>query len=283
LKTRGVRAIEVGENRGFAAASNIGARETDGDAIFFLNSDTQLDRRCLKALAAALQDHPQYGFFAPKMVSMADRGLLEGAGDLIPKDGRPIKRAAGMSTATPLDPEIISPSGGAALWRRELFKSLNGFDEDFFAYLEDVDLGLRARLMGAAGLYVPGAVVYHLGGGVGRARLEGQTTETPGLKAALDRADVVRLVARNKIWLWAKCFPAAIIIRHALHLALGLIKSAAYHTLLSGQSAAFFKGTIEGLAGLPAMIKKRYIIQSTKIVTDREVEEWIKRASLSLW
>lgn len=279
LKSRGARVIELEKNRGFAAACNVGARETNDDAIFFLNSDTQLDRRCMKTLAAALENHPQCGFFAPRMVSLTDRDMLDGAGDVIPKDGRPVKRAAGMSASTPLDAEIIAPSGGAALWRRGLFESLNGFDEDFFAYLEDVDLGFRARLAGARGRYVPEGIVYHLGAGA-------QMLDTRGLSPLSvthphDNPDVVRWVARNKIWLWARCLPTRVIIRHAPSLALGLIKSAAHHILRSGQGAAFFAGTMQGLAGLPHALQKRKFTQSTKAVTDREVGKWIKTASRS--
>jgi GT2 family glycosyltransferase len=187
-----------------------------------------------------------------------------------------------MSAATPLDAEIIAPSGGAALWRRRLFESLNGFDEDFFAYLEDVDLGFRARLAGARGRYVPEGIVYHLGAGSSHvAPLASQAVPRLVSQAVHDNPDVVRWVARNKIWLWARCLPTRVIIRHAPSLALGLIKSAAHHILRSGQGAAFFAGTMQGLAGLPHALQKRKIIQSTKAVTDREVGKWIKTASRS--
>ena len=277
LRLREVRVITLPANRGFAAAANLGARETSGEAVFFLNSDTLLDTGCMKALFAALTNHPQYGFFAPKMAQLENRDTLDGAGDIIPPDGRPIKRAANWHTSTPLGTDIMAASGGAAIWRRQLFEKLGGFDRDFFAYLEDVDLCMRAILSGATGCYVPDAVVYHLGAGVERNRDPGRVPSP--VVAVHDSPDVVRWVARNKIWLWAKCFPGYWFLRNGPEMALGLIKSAAHHILRSGQGRAFFAGTLEGLTGLPKMVRKRREIQSGRTITNREIGKWIKTAS----
>jgi hypothetical protein len=121
-------------------------------------------------------------------------------------------------------------------------------------------------------------VVYHLGAGVERSRSQTHVT-SPGTQAAHDSADVVRRVARNKIWLWAKCLPASWLLRFGPAMALGLLKSAAHHTFRSGQGRAFFSGTFEGFAGLPGMLRKRREIQSGRKITNRELRKWTRTAS----
>lgn len=276
LKSKRCKLIELDKNYGFSYACNLGAKISSGGALFFLNSDTQLDRLCIAMLAKSLIQFPSCGFFAPKMVQLHERDLLDGVGDIFPRDGRPAKRGDGMKSAVPFSEEIFSPCGGAGLWRKNVFESLGGFDEDFFAYLEDVDLGFRARLVGVRGRYVPQAVVYHLGGGV---RSKGKIAE----KRGRDSPAVVRWVARNKIWLWAKCLPALVFIRLLPFLIFGLLKSAFHHTFRSKAGLSFVTGTIEGIIGLPRMLKKRRVIQRWKKANDKEIYRWIIRMSRSSW
>lgn len=275
LKSKECKLIILDKNYGFAKACNEGAKVSAGDGLFFLNSDTLLDKRCIEMLVRALKEFPSSGFFAPKMVRMFERDVLDGVGDIFPRDGRPKKRGEGAKSAMPFSDEVFSPTGGAVVWRRDVFESLSGFDEDFFAYLEDVDLGFRARLSGIRGRYVYQAIVYHFGAGV-------QSESEIGEISRKDAGSVVRWVARNKIWLWAKCLPIRVFVRLFPFLFMGLLKSALYHIFLSRQGIPFVLGTIEGIVGIPRILKKRGWIQASRKVSDREIYRWIIKMSRSL-
>ncbi len=265
-----VRLVELPRNMGFAAACNHGAEAARGDVLFFLNSDTRLDRRCIEYCLRGIDSQPYVGFFQPKILKMDRHDELDGAGDLLPKNGRPMRRAGGKKSAMPLDARILSPSGAASLWRREVFEKLGGFEESFFAYLEDVDLGLRAVLAGIGGRYIADAVVYHKGAGAAEGSYSGK---------GFDRPEAVRWIARNKIWLWARCLPAGALAACAPWLIAGFIKSAAYHTFRSGARAAFWKGTAEGVAGLKEALRARRSIQAGRMITSGEFFNWMKQAS----
>lgn len=274
LKSKGCKLVSLDKNYGFARACNEGAKVSGGDVLFFLNNDTILDKRCMEMVVIALKEFPSSGFFAPKMVRMFERDILDGVGDIFPRDGRPKKRGEGAKSTVPFSEEVFSPSGGAVVWRREIFEWLGGFDEDLFAYLEDVDLGFRARLAGIRGRYVSRAIVYHLGAGA-------QSESEIGGISRKDAGSVVRWVARNKIWLWAKCLPMRVFVRLFPFLVIGLLKSALYHLFLSGQAIPFVVGTIEGIIGIPRMVNKRKRIQASKKVSDREIYKWIIEMSRS--
>lgn len=274
LKSKGCKLVSLDKNYGFAKACNEGAKVSAGDVLFFLNNDTILDKRCMEMLVSAVEEFSSCGFFAPKMVRMFERDVLDGVGDIFPRDGRPQKRGEGAKSSVPFSDELFSPSGGAVVWRKEIFESLGGFDEDFFAYLEDVDLGFRARLEGIRGRYVSRAIVYHLGAGA-------QGESEIGEISRKDAGSVVRWVARNKIWLWSKCLPTRVFARLFPFLFIGLLKSAFYHILLSGQGIPFVLGTVEGIIGIPRMLKKRKGIQASRKVSDREIYKWIIEMSRS--
>ena len=267
-----IRIVELQENIGFAAACNRGAEVARGEVFFFLNSDTSLDRRCLTFCSRALQAYPEKYFFQPKIIKMGQNDRLDGAGDLFPKDGRPVHRGMGMHSSTFFDGFILFPCGAAAIWRRDAFEKLGGFEESFFAYLEDVDLGLRAVLAGKMGWYIPEAVVYHLGGGAA----DGDY----GSKV-FDRPEAVEWIARNKIWLWARCLPLSVLVRIMPWLLIGFAKSAAYHTFKSGAGWAFWHGTAEGIMGLPKVLRARSRIQSERIIAPGEFLSWIKQTPQS--
>jgi len=266
-----LRILRLPKNYGFAAACNKGADMARGEILLFLNSDTELDRRCLKFCVDSIDQHDGYGFFQPKILKLLHRDVIDGAGDLLPRDGRPVKRAEGAHASTQLDDRILSPCGAASLWRRKVFFGLGGFEESFFAYLEDVDLGLRASISGIKGKLIPDAIVYHEGGGSAR--------EGSFKTVSFDRPESVRWIARNKIWLWARCLPLPVIAACAPWMFAGFLKSALHHTFRSGARKEFRRGTMEGLAGLGKALAAGKSIRKNSAISNREILNWMKRTS----
>jgi GT2 family glycosyltransferase len=162
----GVSVLALGANRGFAVAANAGIRAARGAAIALVNTDIVLAPDWLERAAAALRAAPQSAAVATKLVDLADPTLLYDAGDVLRRDGACEQRGRFERDAGRYDApgEVFSACAGAALYRRDAFLALGGFDERLGAYLEDVDLGLRLRALGWEAAEAPAARAVHLGG-----------------------------------------------------------------------------------------------------------------------
>lgn len=160
-----VQLISLPENRGFSAAVNAGIVTTDSPYIFLLNNDTELPSDCLFHLVQAAEALPDYDFFAPKMLSYHDHDVLDGAGDGFLRGGAGYRIGTMEQDSSLYDQSgpVFGACGGAVLYRRALFDKIGYLDDNFFAYLEDVDLNLRANRAGLRCWYVPEARVYHIG------------------------------------------------------------------------------------------------------------------------
>ena len=230
----GVRVIENARNAGFGAAVNQGLRASAAPYLATLNDDAVAGAGWLDALVRALESRPDAGMCASQ-VRLFGEPRLDSAGMLIARDGSSRQRGHERPPEDfPVAEETLLPSGSAALYRRTMLEELGGFDDDFFLYCEDTDLGLRARWAGWKCLYVPLAVVeHHYSHSAGRA--------SP-VKAYY--------VERNRLFVLAKNFPGRLL------LAAPLVSLARYfwHAwyIRKGQgSAARFRA--EGNAG-PKMI-----------------------------
>ena len=195
-----LRLIQFPENLGFSRAVNAGIRAARGQQIALLNSDVELDPEWLQALVTALDTHPEVGACASKMVQARDRQLLDGIGIgcLAGGIGYPIGTDEPDQGQYAYPTDVLGPCAGAALYRRKFFDTVGLFDEEFFAYHEDVDLTLRAQWAGLRCLFVPSAVAYHVGGG-----------STGGSMNAL----IARLSTKNRYWVVVKNLPASMILR----------------------------------------------------------------------
>ena len=236
-----VRLIRNRENRGFAAANNQAIRASNAPFVATLNNDTRPEPGWLDALMYAIESNPRVGSCASHML-FADRpGMINSAGIAIDRACIAWDRLGGQPDApgetTPQ--EVFGACAGAALYRRAMLDEIDLFDEDFFAYLEDVDLAWRAQAAGWCSLYVPAARVvhHHSGTAVEGSRFKG------------------RLLGRNKIWLIAK----NVSWTHWLWYGAAMIAydiGAVLVALLRGDPNPAV-GRWLGLIGLPRMLRKR--------------------------
>jgi hypothetical protein len=149
------------ENRGFAVAVNAGVRAARGRYVMLLNNDAEADPRWVEALVAVLDRRPEIGSVASKMVTARDPAILDSAGAAMGLFAYDMGR--GRPDGPPFDAarEVLCACAGAAAYRRELFDTIGDFDEAFFAWFEDVELGIRAQLAGFECWYEPAARVRH--------------------------------------------------------------------------------------------------------------------------
>ena len=201
-----VRVLAMGCNAGFAAAVNEGIRQAETPYVALLNTDAYPRPRWLAALVSVMAETgPDVGCLASRMLDMSSPDLIENAGDRFTWQGANLKRGHGEPAtgfSTPCD--VLTACAGAALYRREFLAETGGFDERFFAYLEDIDLGLRGRILGYRCLFVPEAEALHQGHGSGMAG-----------------GAYVRAITRNRLLVLSKNVPAPLLRRHWRELAYG--------------------------------------------------------------
>ena len=153
--------IFLPKNMGFAGGNNVGIREARGEYIALLNNDARADKDWLKEIVAFAEARPDVGVFASKI--LRSDGKIDSAGGEVYPDGNGMCRGRGETAEQYNDPNYVDfPSGCAALYRRSMLDEIGLFDERFFMYNEDTDLGIRAQKAGYKCLYVPTAIVTHL-------------------------------------------------------------------------------------------------------------------------
>lgn len=277
-----VRTIVNDKNTGFAAANNQGIEAAAGRYVLTLNNDTELAPGFLDTLIdAAESSEKDVGMWAVKILSLEDRkeidsvgGLLVYADGLAKGRGR-LERDTGQYD-TP--GEALIPSACAGLYRKKMIDEVGMFDADFFAYCEDTDLGLRARLAGWRALSVPAAVVFHHYSGTG-----GRYTP---FKAYL--------VERNHLWVAIKNLPAGQLLmlpvytfwRYAVQVYGIIAGKGAGGRFVEGFSApslalVLIKAYFGAMAGLPKMLARRSRIQKIRKLTPSEFKRLTKKFSIS--
>ena len=230
----GARVIENTRNAGFGTAINQGLRASSSPYVATLNDDAVAHPDWLAALVSALVARPDAGMCASQ-VRLFGEPRLDSAGMLVARDGSSKQRGhARLPEDFPVLEEVLLASGSSALYRRSMLEDIGGFDDDFFLYCEDTDLGLRARWAGWKCLYVPQAVVeHHYSHSAGRA--------SP-LKAYY--------VERNRLFVLVKNFPGRMLLA-APFVALARYMWHTWYIFQGRGSAARFRA--EGNAG-PRML-----------------------------
>ena len=232
-----VRVLPMGHNTGFARAANRGLAATDAPYVALINTDVELEPDWTRRAVAALDADPNAAAVACKMVELAAPERIYDAGDVLRRDGACEQRGRfGLDDGSFDTPgEVFGACAGAALYRRCAVLAVGGFDERYFAYLEDVDLALAVRLAGWRCLYEP-VVARHAG--------EGSSADLPGGHR--------RLVARNTLLLVAKWFPARWLPLVAYR-QVGWL----WHAAREGRLTEHLRGLAAAVPRLPAALRAR--------------------------
>jgi GT2 family glycosyltransferase len=231
------------KNLGFAAAVNLGVKEACGTWVAILNNDTEATQDWLSECAAAIERHPDASFLACRILDYRRRDHVYSAGDCFLRAGIGYRRGQEQQNRAEYAGEmaIFAACGCAALMRKSALEATHGYDERFFAYLEDVDLGLRLKAAGACGYYVPNAIVFHIGGAT-----------SGGEFAPL----AVRLRTRNSLLLLLKSVPCRILLR-CIPMILAAQASWFLRTITHGRLISYLRGLAEAVPLLPAMFAQR--------------------------
>ena len=276
-----VQLIRNPENRGFCAANNQGFAASDTEFVALLNNDAEAEPDWLGNLLGAFDGRPEIGMAASKILVHEDPRRIDKAGHLIYPDGQNRGRGSGELDEGQYDrvEEILWPDGCAAMYRRAMLDEIGGFDEDFFAYADDAELGLRARIAGWKCLYIPDAVVRHHRGA------------TLGLRSSRR----LELIERNRVLLAAKLFPWSLLWLNGAYYAMRLV--AGVWAAITGQgevgkfpgvrgkfgaALALLKGDWQALPLLPRMLRKRRAVERIRKLSPREVTKLILANRISL-
>jgi len=257
-----VRTIKLPKNLGFSPAVNIGIREAKGDYIFLLNNDTELADDFLIEMKKAILENPEVGFFASKMLDFKDHTIIDTVGDRMTWSGRSYKLGMLEKDSPKYQTPylIFGACGGAAVYQKEMLDKIGLLDEDFFAYLEDIDLDFRAQLSGYKCLFVPEAKVFHIGSA---------TSSTISGFA-------FKLMIKNHWHLIYKNYPWQKIVVNLPKIAYSDLRffaaSVRYHFVRD-----YLWGLTHAIAEFPKMIKKRQLIQRNRTVSLKYLDSIIDK------
>jgi GT2 family glycosyltransferase len=259
-----VELITFNFNTGFAKAVNEGIKlaleKFNPSYILLLNNDIELGKNFFSIAADTFENVPEAGMIAVKMMNFYSRDIIDDTGNFITKKGgTPYPRGNAQKDIGQFDHGefIFGACAGAAFYKKEVFKRVGFFDEDFFAYLEDIDFSFRAQLYGVKCFYQPKAVCYHKRGG--------STISTYRFQ--------VKMNERNVVWLRIKNYP---ILLYILYQPLFVIsRTIKFALLLKNHGPKIFTavlwGYILGLSKIFNQIPKRMKIQKNKAVITKYI------------
>lgn len=257
-----VRVVRFPRNRGFAAAANAGIAASRTDVIVLLNNDTEAEPGWLAALVGAIEADPRIGMATSKVRLWDRRDVLHTTGDTVDLAGSAANRGVWEVDRGQWDDRraVFGANAAAAAYRRALFDDVGGFEEAFGSYLEDVDLAWRARLAGWGCVFAPDAVVYHHVSATGGGPLASY------------------LVARNRVWLIARDYPARLLARHWRQVlaAQARVAREALAAWRGAAARATLRGVAAGLITWPRMLPARRRIQARRRVSDRALEALLR-------
>jgi GT2 family glycosyltransferase len=249
--------LHMTSNLGFAAANNIALAQCKTEFVALLNPDAFPEPDWLENLLNAAKKYPNVAAFGSRQLCQHNPKILDGVGDSYHLSGLVWRERHGVpqQLADLQMREIFSPCAAAALYRRQALVQVGGFDEDYFCYVEDVDLGFRLRLAGYKAMYIPTAIVHH----VGSATTGGQRSDFS-----------VYHGHRNLVWTFVKNMPSVLFwLLLPLHLLLTVVTILWF--MNNGQSKVILKSKQDAIKGLAQVWKKRQHIQATRVVRAAEI------------
>lgn len=253
-------------NLGFAAGNNLAARQARGRWLALLNPDAYPAPDWLAALRDATQRYPHARVFASVQIDARCPDLFDGIGDVMTCAGIPYRGGYRTRCHPVPEGEVFSPCGAAMLIERALFLTMGGFDERFFCYCEDVDLGYRLRLRGEPIILAARAQVRHWGGA------------SSGERSPF----AVFHGTRNRLWTFVKCTPTPLLwLTAPLHLMIALVLLLRERP--AATRAAAWRGLWAGLTGLPAIIASRRILQAQRRATSWAILQMMAFNPLAFW
>lgn len=244
-----VKLIENTENVGFSPAVNQGIKKAQFEYIFSLNNDTEVRKGSIRALADLISSDDNIFSVQAKMLQYDNKELIDDAGDeynllaWTKKTGENHKSGEYAEVR-----EIFSACAGAAMYKKSLLLELGMFDDNFFAYMEDVDLAIRSKINGYRNLLCPDAVVYHIGSATSGSRYN---------------EFKVRLAARNNVWVVYKNFPIPLKIVNFIFLFLGFSIKYLFF-VKKGFGSTYLEGLKEGLSNRSRIDKVKFESKNTK-------------------
>jgi hypothetical protein len=261
-----VRIVALDANRGFAGGNNAGAREARGRYLAFLNNDTIADPGWLHALREGIDESRRIVLVTSRIVYMHDPSVIDSAGDGLTRAGGAFKRLhGGRASEAHESREVFGACGAAFLISKAVFDEVGGFDEDFFASYEDVDLSYRARLRRYRCRYAGDALVLHRG------------------SATLGRVSTqsVFQAQRNLEWMYFKNTPALILLRTLpQHLIYNL--AAAAHFARLGLFGVFVHAKAKAIGGAIPILRKRAAVQAARTASAAEIWRQLEPRWLAL-
>lgn len=202
-----IKIIKLDENYGFCKAVNEGIKASKTPYVILLNNDTVVDAMFVETLIEGMERSPKVFSGQAKMLQMKNPSKMDDGGDYYNALGWAFAVGKGKEeTKYQKEKHIFSSCGGAAIYRRELFDKIGFFDENHFAYLEDMDIGYRARIYGYENCFFPTSIVYHVGSGTSGSRYN---------------QFKIYYSARNNLYLIYKNMPLLQIVLNAPFLLLG--------------------------------------------------------------
>ena len=262
-----IRGLPLETNAGFAAGNNIAVSFLDDcEHVALLNPDTIPAPDWLEQMLAGVERHGPTASYGCRMLGYRDDDPVDGTGDAYHVSGLYWRRDHGRpeSAVTRAEEEIFSPCAAAALYHLKSFRDVAGFDEDYFCYSEDVDLGFRLRARGCPAWYLPDAIVRHAG------------SATTGKRSAFTTYHG----HRNLVWTYFKNMPGRYFwLFLPQHIVMNVVTVVLF--ILRGQGGSIVKAKFDAIIGLPRMLAKRRIENHMRLVPGSDLVAAMRRGFLS--
>ena len=244
-----VKLIENNQNVGFSPAVNQGIMAAEYEYIFSLNNDTEVKKGSIKALCDLISSSEDIFSVQAKMLQYNNRELIDDVGDEYNLLAWTKKIGENHNSNEYNDAfEIFSSCAGAAMYKKSLLEEIGMFDDNFFAYMEDVDLALRSRIYGYKNFACPQAIVYHIGSATSGSRYN---------------EFKVRLAARNNVWVVYKNLPIPLKVLNFIFLVFGFLIKYIFF-VKKGFGSIYLSGLKEGLSTRNKIDKVKFNWKNTK-------------------